>query len=117
MRDGIFVVHDEAMARMGEIHRLKKELRNILRNVSSPLDTDAREKVSQVLVHLDKADNGMMSWMASFKQPNSLRQQMSHDEIMAYMKAEKVKVDAVKTDIEESITAATALLGELKKQE
>jgi len=115
LRDGIFVVHDEAMAKMGEIHRLKKQLRDISRNPSLTLDSITREEVTQVLVQLDNAGNGMMEWMASFKQPMTLRKQKSHDEIMTYLAEEKSKVDAVSTNISSSVDVAKKLYAKLKK--
>jgi len=115
LRDGIFVVHDEAMAKMGEIHRLKKQLRDLSRNPSVTLDSLTREEMTLVLVQLDNAGNGMMDWMASFKQPMSLREQKSHDEIMAYLNNEKGKVDVVSTNISKSIEVAKKLLAKLSK--
>jgi hypothetical protein len=115
LRDEIFVAHDEGMAKIGQIHRLEKQLRDLSKDTSVNLDSVTHEKVTRVLDRMDQADKGMKEWMASFKQPASWRQQKSHDEIMAYLNSEKGKVDAVKTEIFLSIEEATKLLGELKK--
>ncbi|TAK30420.1 MAG: hypothetical protein EPO28_18790 [Saprospiraceae bacterium] len=114
LRDEIFVIHDEAMPRMGEIHKLKKQLHDISRNGAVTIDSTTRQKITRVLVQLDEADEGMMAWMEAFTQPGTLRQEKSHDEIMAYLKQEKEKANKVKQNIFSSIDAATGLLKELK---
>jgi HSP90 family molecular chaperone len=115
-KDEIFVIHDEVMPKMGEIHRLGRDLKKQV--MSNPqLDQAMKDQVAQVVLQLEKADDGMMSWMAEFQQPSKLRDSKSHEEIMQYLDAEMKKVQQVKTDINSSIEAGKKLLSSLNNRE
>jgi hypothetical protein len=109
LRDSLMLVHDEVMPRMSEIHRLKKTLLNISEE-SKDLNPENLTEIEKVVKFLDAADEGMMSWMGQFKQPESMREKSSHQEIMAYLAIEQQRVEKVKTDIIGSIEAASSLI-------
>ena len=59
----------------------------------------------------------MMTWMSTFKQPSRLRGEMTHDEIMAYLAAEKIKIEKVRDDMLGAIAEATAMVESYSRPE
>lgn len=110
LKDELMVVHDEVMPRMGEIHKLKKQLKKLSSKSIEGTDNSDLEEIRNAIKDLEKADDGMMEWMASFKSPSKLRGEKSHDEIMNYLKDEKIKIEQVKVDMTKSIEQATKLV-------
>lgn len=107
-------IHDEVMPRMGEINRLQRQLRQWLQdNPHAPAAN--REEVLSVLDWLSRADEGMMSWMAEFRQPANLRDSLSHEDIVGYLQEEQKRVQKVHDDITGSIEAAKQLLQTLNE--
>ncbi len=112
LRDEIYAIHDEAMPKTAEIHRLKRQLKKIPdQNIPSEIE---KKQILETIVLLEKADDSMMSWMSSFKEPAKLRKAKSHAEIMVYLNEEKNKISQVRTDMYESIEKARALLATLQ---
>ncbi len=112
LRDVVFEIHDAVMPKMAEINRLQRELRK-WKEAHPGADPQLSEQLLKTLDWLTKADEGMMNWMAEFKQPTSLRDTLSHEAIMNYLAAEQEKVQAVYDDINGSIEAAKGLLQNL----
>ncbi|MEZ4953438.1 MAG: hypothetical protein R2825_07665 [Saprospiraceae bacterium] len=109
LKDELMVVHDEVMPKMGEIHKLKKQLKK-LSTESSVEENGNLEEIKNAIYALEKADDGMMDWMANFKSPSKLRGEKSHEEIMAYLENEKEKIEQVKNDMMTSIERAKKLV-------
>jgi hypothetical protein len=109
LKDSLMVIHDEVMPRMSELHQLKKELNS----KKAKQDADVVSAVDSTLIILDAAAEGMMGWMHAFKKPASMRSSSSHEEIMAYLTIEKLKVEKVRDDINASIKRATDLINAL----
>ena len=67
LRDEVFVIHDAVMPRMSEIVAFKGKL--------EALTTDSlkEQEIKAAIMVLEKAEDGMMEWMAQFQQPNKLR--------------------------------------------
>ncbi len=105
LKDEVMVIHDEVMPKMGEINRLRKKLINLKEEGQIP-DSMSIEPINEAIEYLEKADDGMMDWMGEFDSPSKLRGKKTHEEIMAYLKEEKVKVEQVKYDILTSIKTA-----------
>ena len=103
------VVHDEVMPKMGEINNLRKKLIKLSKS-GQVGDTIQLSTIQEAIEYLEKADDGMMDWMGEFKSPSKLRGKKSHEEIMTYLKSEKVKVEKVKYDMLTSISTATEIL-------
>ncbi|GIV31346.1 MAG: hypothetical protein KatS3mg029_0697 [Saprospiraceae bacterium] len=110
----VMEIHDVAMPRMGEINRLQRQLRQWLQNNPQAPDS-TKTQVLEVLDWLGRADEGMMSWMAAFRQPANLRDSLSHEAIVAYLLDEQKRVQQVHDDIAGSIEAATKLLQTLNQ--
>jgi prefoldin subunit 5 len=111
LRNEVFVIHDEVMPRMAEIVALKGKLEAL-----KPDSTKVAE-VEAAISFLVKAEDGMMEWMVQFKQPANLRESKKHEEIMAYLEAEKQRISQVRDDMNNSIKAAGQLLATMPKAE
>lgn len=99
----VMKVHDEAMARMGEIHELKKQVKS-LATVTS--DSVIISESHDIIEKLDMADEEMMSWMAEFKIPED----GPDDQLTSYFAAHQVKVDKVSKDIDLAIRNAAGFI-------
>jgi hypothetical protein len=96
----VMAIHDAVMPEMTTIHNLKKALK--------AAQDDSNTKI--VLDHIKKlndADEAMMSWMAAFKTPEDSTAAKS------YLKAEKVKIQAVSDLMANSILSSNQLLDSL----
>ena len=92
-------VHDEAMARMGEIYELKRQIQELKEELTDTIMVELSEKL---ISSLDEADEGMMNWMAKFRIPED----KGDVQIKSYFIEEQKKVDIVNKDIAESIAEA-----------
>jgi len=97
----VMSIHDEAMARMGELHRAKEKLTGIA------LETDsAAQKMDTLRIlidQIDAADEGMFDWMGEFRDP---RGNSDDSTAWAYLKEELDKVRIVQIRIDEAIAAS-----------
>jgi hypothetical protein len=106
----VMEVHDIAMARMGEIHDMKKQIRAWKENAQ---DSILIKESLDLISKLEMADEGMMSWMAEFKIPGS----GPEDELKNFFASEQVKVDRVSVDINAAINSASEFLEKHKPEE
>ena len=106
LRDEVFVIHDEVMPKMSEIVQLKGSLLEM--TADSTNEVEAKAAISQ----LEKAEDGMMTWMNKFTGPEKLRGTKRHEEIMAYLENEKTEISKVRDAMHNSIQYATKLLKE-----
>lgn len=113
LRDKVYVIHDTAMPKMAELNRLKRQLKKISdeKLAGKP---DLKKRVEDTLDHLEKADSGMMTWMANFKEPAKLRKSISHEEIMQYLSTEEATITQVHEAINASMDEAKKILEEVK---
>lgn len=112
LRDLVLEVHDAVMPKMGEINRLQRQLRK-WKEANPNASTAQTDEVMKTLDWLNKADEGMMDWMAGFSQPENLRDSLSNDAIIAYLAGQQQAVQTVYDDINGSIDAAKQLLEKL----
>ncbi|NNF32925.1 MAG: hypothetical protein HKN68_02390 [Saprospiraceae bacterium] len=103
----VMQVHDEAMARMGEIHDMKKQVESWAETAS---DSTFITVSYDIIKKLEMADEGMMSWMAEFKIPDG----GPENEMKSYFAAEQIKVDKVSEDIDRAINNALKFLEDHK---
>ncbi len=108
LMDNVMAVHDEVMPKMGEIHKLKKQLKKELKNNLEEV-SEKRSKILQHMTALDDADEGMMNWMAEYKKLSKLEEDQDP---MSYYQAEQVKIDKVRDDMLSSIENAKLFLNE-----
>jgi hypothetical protein len=86
----VMKIHDIAMAEMGNIHHKSKELKEKL---GSSISSEDSLIYFTALKELEKAEDGMMEWMAGFKLPKE------YNEANAFLESEMTKVQKVNNDI------------------
>ena len=96
----VMAIHDEVMPKLGELNKDRKVLQSIL--ISSN-DETVKATLLEAISALEKADDGMMDWMAEWKVPSEPTAQE------AYLKKEMVRITQVKTDMLESMKNAKLL--------
>lgn len=106
-------VHDEVMPKMAEMNRVGRELKALSKDMKEKAKL---EQVNKALKDLEAASEGMMAWMGTLQQPKKLREEKSHEEIMAYLKAETQKIAQVKQDMLGSLEQGQALLEALQAE-
>lgn len=100
--DEVMVIHDDVMPKMSDIHKLKKQIRKTYKD-----DTVEGYKESLVILsQLEKADEGMMTWMANFKIPEGL----DAEQQKAYLLKEKLAIKKVSDDMYAAIDTAKTFL-------
>lgn len=109
--DEMMAIHDEVMPAMGDIFKYSKGLKTYLD--STEVDAALEAEIEAILEQLDKADEGMMDWMAELKQPGELKKTLSEKEVLDYLKKESEKIKVVKTQMEESIEEGEKMLKKL----
>ncbi len=97
-------IHDEAMARMGDIYKLRRTLRSMRDTLEAQQQTDSTTVLAleQEISGLNKADEAMMQWMRQYSAPDTLQ----HEQAMDYLQQELVKVERVQTIMDSTIEAA-----------
>ena len=105
----VMKVHDEAMARMGEIYELKRSLSETLESSQDSLHIN---KVNAIIEKLEYADEGMMDWMASFRIPEN----EDEESLKLYFLSEQKAVNTVSKNINSAIEQANDFLNQKKIQ-
>jgi predicted nucleic acid-binding Zn-ribbon protein len=109
LQQEVMAVHDEVMPKMGEIAQLEKSLRKErerLAQLEMP-DSTQMEVLLEEITTLKRANEGMMDWMRNYEAPSPEQDQA---ESIAYLNDQMEKIEAVKTDMMESIEHANTLL-------
>lgn len=83
-------VHDEVMPRMDEIHKLKRQLQETIKN-SKDLAEEKRKELEQKITLLDSASKAMMNWMHEFRP-----EEFKGDSLRLYLEKEMERVTKVK---------------------
>lgn len=96
-------VHDEAMARMGEMIELKNQIKDLESTQLEPVDSEIADKL---VAELEAADEGMMVWMSEFRIPED----GNSEDLKSFFINEQKKVNIVNTDISTAIINATTFL-------
>ncbi|WP_235296210.1 hypothetical protein [Portibacter marinus] len=91
-RAEVMKIHDDAMARMGEIQNAVKDLKEM------PVDSAEQKQVDGLILALEDAEEGMMLWMERYSEPKT--------EIEQFYRDQKEKIQIVADDIDESIARA-----------
>lgn len=89
----VLALHDEVMPKMQDIMRLKKELKKKLNQVDS--SSNEALLINDLISGLEKADKDMMDWMHTYNGGQDL---YTHEEVMAYLNAEKSKMQVIKEE-------------------
>lgn len=94
--DEVMAIHDEVMPLLPSMKKLKKNIKK----TSESLSPEALD----IIKALDDADEGMMEWMYQFSPPEDTAERKS------YLDDQKVKVQKVADDINNSIKSAKTYL-------
>jgi len=96
--DEMMAIHDEVMPKMSEISRIRRDLKGEMEALDAT-QTEQMAAIDSTMARLDRADIAMMNWMGDLRQLPELRENNSHEEIMAYIEEETGKIAAVKMDM------------------
>ena len=110
----VLAVHDEVMPRMGELTKLRKQVKEKLNAWTADPTVDHTAEINaatQVIAELETADKDMMDWMHTYNGGQGLYE---HDLIMAYLNEEKIKILAVQDRTDLAVEHAVAFLEEHK---
>jgi len=102
--DEVMEIHDAVMPEMSTIHRLRKALKTIDTVTDTTIDI---RTISYHRQQLDKADEAMMSWMASFKNPTA---DEAPQTAITYLENEKKQITEVRDLMLNSIAAAKKVI-------
>ena len=99
-------IHDEAMKDMAEMNRQSRRIKEMMARMS--MTKEVAEKYNDVLAAMEKAEAGMMGWMAEYKKPAG----MAKDDAMKYLQDQKQKIEKSRDDIRAAVEAGKKLLPE-----
>lgn len=97
--DQVMEIHDEVMPSMGELNRLKRELKDKLA-AATELTPEERAALEQTIQKVESASDGMMIWMREFNPED-----YEGDALQQYLEGEMIRVQKVKKDILEALEA------------
>jgi len=103
----VIEVHDEVMPKMDDIMKLKAQLKLIKADTAQVLPSDDLILVNNLIDNLEKADKSMMKWMRSY---DSLMEDMTEEEKIAYLKKEEAAIKLVKQKMLSAISEAKLFL-------
>lgn len=114
LQNEVMAIHDEAMARMGEIYKLRRELRSLRDTLEQQPQADSTrlQHLQQELSALNQADEVMMQWMRQYKAPDSLE----HTAAMDYLQQELTKVKRVQHVMDSTLEAAHNTLNNYEQE-
>jgi hypothetical protein len=102
--------HDVAMAKMGKLAGYRKQTLQKADSLSKSNPAKKRELIQSLhstAEILQASENKMNSWMEGFSLDSAKEDKAKR---IAYLEAEKIKVDKVKNDVLSSIALADSLL-------
>lgn len=106
--------HDELMGQMHKIMNNKSMLNKLESyldslKIKNPALNTAKLKsdIEALKADLTSSDDAMMTWMNHFNPDYTGKK---HQEVMNYLKEQKIKIDSVKTLFDESLSKSDALI-------
>ena len=109
LRDELMAIHDDVMPKMGELTTLAGQLKQVIATDSTLTETE-RTEIESAITRMALAEEGMMDWMATFRQPEALRGKMEDEAILQYLKAEKQNIQEVSVQIHSGIESGKKLI-------
>jgi hypothetical protein len=101
--DQIMKIHDEVMPKMGDINRLRNELKSI----KDKSGTTPMPGLDDAIQALDKAEEWMMTWMKNYSETKNT---LAPEHLGKFYEKELMKVENVKSTMLTSIEQAEAWL-------
>ncbi len=105
LRSEVMDVHDEVMPKMGELRKTEKALRQMASETQDSVQTD---ELLSAADGIKSANENMMQWMRNYDPSFS----GTEEEILAYLKDQKEKIEVVRSDMLTSLEAGQKLLEE-----
>jgi len=97
-------IHDEAMKDLADMNRVNRQLKDYM--IVALMTPEQSQQFSTVLGNMKKAEDGMMSWMAEYKDPK----EMPGQEAIAYLQDQKQKITTNRDDIRAALEAGKKLI-------
>jgi hypothetical protein len=101
LHNEVMVVHNEVMPKMGELNRLKRQLKSY-KDVVSDDNADLKDSLINGVLLIAKSEDLMTDWMAGYNYPDEKK---TLEQMMQYLIAQK---DSIK-NVEESINMSLAI--------
>jgi regulator of replication initiation timing len=95
--DQVMDIHDEVMPSMGELNRLKRELKDKVEN-SPNLVEEKRKEMEETIMTIESASKSMMVWMREFNPED-----YEGEELTKYLQSEIKRVQQVKETMLEAL--------------
>jgi hypothetical protein len=95
--DQVMDIHDEVMPSMGELNRLKRELKDKVEN-SPELVEEKRKEMEETIMTIESASKSMMVWMREFNPED-----YEGEELTKYLQSEIKRVQQVKETMLEAL--------------
>ncbi|MBK0384002.1 hypothetical protein I5M32_13620 [Pedobacter sp. SD-b] len=118
LQDEVMAVHDSLMMDMGKLTDKRMILTELsqnldsLKKINNSLDTlQLRSEITNKKLALSNADAAMMKWMNGFNPDYTGK---SQDQIISYLENQKIKIDSVKTLLDQSLSNSNSLISKLK---
>lgn len=100
----VMQLHDVAMADMGKIYLLRRNLTTLKDSLAKQAaDTAVIAQLNTRIGQLEAADEAMMDWMRHYKPPR----EKPYEEAMHYLQEEHTKINRVKSLMDSTINNAT----------
>ena len=109
LRDELMAIHDDVMPKMGELSTLAGQLKQVIATDSTLTETE-RTEIESAISRMALAEEGMMDWMATFRQPEALRGKMEDEAILHYLETEKQNIQEVSVQIRSGIESGKKLI-------
>lgn len=102
--------HDRVMPKMGQIAQLQKAL--LTKMETEKMTDETKIMLKEPYNMLEMAYDGMMGWMKEIQPMDSLRVQMSHEEILKHLEGQKQSMTKIEAYTEKGLMVAKEVLGD-----
>ena len=116
LQSEVMAIHDEVMPEMGRINQLSRTLREYLEE-NPDLTEERRTALFEAVAALDRADEGMMDWMAAYGGLVKNFETMEPQQIMEALEGEKKKISEVRDQMLSSIEMGERYVAEIEGAE
>ena len=106
LKDEIIAIHDEVMPEMGKLQALQKDFLEQAEQLGQEDSLSNKVDITQLrnlAAELEDAYDGMFVWMRQF---DTEYDDMTDEEIAAYLQGQKEMVEKVNTDIKSALAKA-----------
>lgn len=109
--DLVMNIHDNAMALMPKVNRVRMTLNGAMLAAKEAGDTELETQIKEQLDIATTASNGMTDWMKGFEHPPA---SMDNEAAIEYLQKEKTKVVKVQEDINTTIKTGNEYIEKLQ---